>query len=154
MKFKIPPQINRLVILFILVTGLFLIIRQFLVPDTFGELGHYRAESLQDNADIPMNFSGARACLDCHEDIYALKDQDLHKKITCETCHGPGLDHINSMESKDIVVPEGRQFCGRCHAQNAARSSSIVKQVDLASHNAELDCNECHNAHQPWEMLK
>ena len=154
MKLKIPPQINRLVVLFILVTGLFLIVRQFLIPDTFGDLGHYRAASLQDNADAPVKFAGARACFDCHEDIYALKEQDVHRALTCETCHGPGLDHINSMEAKDITIPEGRQFCGRCHAQNAARPTGIVKQVDLASHNTELDCNECHNAHQPWELLK
>jgi len=154
MKIKIPPQINRLVLLFILVTGLFLIVRQFLIPDTFGDLGHYRAASLEDNSDIPLNFAGGAACFDCHEDIFDLKEQDLHSGLSCETCHGPGQAHVNSMEASDIFIPTGREYCGRCHDKNAARPTDYVMQVDVSTHNEGLDCNECHNAHQPWELLR
>ena len=154
MKIKIPPQINRLVILFIIVTGLFLIIRQFLIPDTFGDLGHYRAASLQENESAALHFAGDEACMYCHEDIFDLKNRDLHIDLACEICHGPGQSHVQSMDATDIMIPAGRDYCGRCHAVNAARPVAFVKQVDLATHNVELDCTECHNAHQPWEALK
>jgi hypothetical protein len=50
MKFYIPPQIPRLALAFGVFITLFLVLRHFLVPETFGEYDHYRAVSLIDNA--------------------------------------------------------------------------------------------------------
>jgi hypothetical protein len=154
MKHNIPPQIPRLALAFAIFISLFLVLRHFLLPDTFGQYGHYRAASLIDNAAFEIHYAGHRACLECHQDIEDLKAQDVHSSIHCEICHGPGQKHVVSGEASDILKPSGREFCGRCHQKNAARSKDAVFQVDLAKHNIGKNCVECHNPHQPWAMLK
>jgi hypothetical protein len=152
MKFYIPPQISRLALAFAIVISLFLVIRHFLVPDTFGDLGHYRAESLKDNELHMMKYSGQQACFECHQDVEDKKSTDVHSDIHCETCHGPGAKHVTTGKAEDILKPADRQFCGVCHSLNAARQKNAVFQVDLSVHNVGKSCIECHNPHQPWEM--
>jgi hypothetical protein len=152
MKFYIPPQITRLAIVFAIFISLFLLVRHFLVPDTFGEYGHYRGDALIDNALVEIHYSGQQACFECHQDVEDLKTLDVHSEIHCETCHGPGQKHVVSSDPADILKPAGREFCGLCHSKNAARRQDAVFQVDLNEHNVGKICIECHNPHQPWEM--
>ena len=152
MKYYIPPQIPRLIIAFVIFIALFLFLRSLLVPDTFGEYGHYRGASLIDNAEVEMHYAGQQACLECHPDIEDMKSQDVHSDIRCETCHGPGLKHSASGETGDILKPVGREFCGSCHSKNAAKPTNAIFQIDLTKHNIGKNCTECHNPHQPWEM--
>jgi hypothetical protein len=152
MKFYIPPQIIRLVIAFAIFISLFLFVRSMLVPETFGQYGHYRGASLIDNADHETHFAGQQACLECHQDIEDKKLTDVHLNIHCEVCHGPGQKHVLSGEATDILKPGSREFCGTCHEKNAARRQSTIVQVDLSNHNTGKNCIECHNPHQPWEM--
>jgi hypothetical protein len=154
MKLYIPPQLTRLTIAFAVFISLFLLLRHFLVPETFGQYGHYRGASLIDNAAVEIHYAGQKACMECHQDIEDLKVQDVHSGIHCEICHGPGQKHVISGEATDIFKPSGREFCGRCHSKNAARQKDAVFQVDLAIHNIGKNCVECHNPHQPWAMLK
>ena len=154
MKFYIPPQIPRLALAFAIFISLFLLLRHFLVPDTFGEYGHYRGASLVENAQPEIHYAGQKACLECHQDIEELKKQDVHSEIHCETCHGPGEKHVLSGEKVDILKPTGREFCGLCHAINAAKQISAVVQVDLNKHNVGKNCLECHNPHQPWKTIR
>ena len=154
MKLYIPPQLTRLTIAFAIFISLFLLLRHFLIPDTFGQYGHYRGASLEDNAAVEIHYAGQQACLECHQDIEDQKIQDVHSDIHCETCHGPGQKHIVSGEASDILKPAGREFCGSCHAKNAAKPKDAIFQVNLAEHNVGKNCTECHNPHQPWEMLK
>jgi nitrate/TMAO reductase-like tetraheme cytochrome c subunit len=60
---------------------------------------------------------------------------------------------VNSKVEK-ILKPTGREFCGSCHALNAAKLKSAIFQIDLYKHNIGKNCIECHNPHQPWEMKK
>jgi hypothetical protein len=154
MKFYIPPQIPRLAVAFAVFIFLFLLLRHYLVPDTFGEYGHYRGASLADNALPEIHYTGQQACFECHQDIEDLKAKDVHKEIHCETCHGPGQKHVTSGDPADIVKPTGREFCGLCHSRNAAKRNTTVFQIDLKKHNIGKNCIECHNPHQPWEMKK
>jgi hypothetical protein len=152
MKFYIPPQITRLAIAFAVFISLFLLVRRILVPDTFGEYGFYRGASLIDNADKPVHYAGQQACFDCHQDVEDLKLQDVHSEIKCETCHGPGYNHAREGDASEILKPSSREFCGSCHAKNAAKQSDAIFQVDLKEHNTGKKCIECHNPHQPWNM--
>ena len=108
MKFYIPPQLPRLALAFAIFISLFLVARHFLVPDTFGEYGHYRGASLIDNAKPELHYSGQQACFKCHQDIEDKKAQDVHSDIRCETCHGPGMKHVVSSKAVDILKPSGR----------------------------------------------
>ena len=154
MKFYIPPQLTRLAPAFAIFIVLFLALRHFLLPDTFGEYGHYRGASLIDNAQREIHYSGQQSCFECHQDIEDLKAQDVHSEIRCEACHGPGQKHVLSGESADILKTTSRESCGLCHARNAAKQKSAIFQVDLKEHYIEKKCIECHNPHQPWEMKK
>ena len=148
-----PKQLKVLLLLFACFITLFIIVRHFLVPDSFGEYGHYRADALIDIAEQELNYAGKEACIDCHSDIYEMLLTDMHAKLSCEVCHGPGLKHADSMEASDISKKSGREFCGLCHAMNPARPLDVVSQVDLNEHNIEnKNCIDCHNPHQVWEI--
>lgn len=152
MKFYIPPQLTRLAIAFAIFISLFLLVRSLLVPDTFGEYGHYRGDALIDNAAPETHFAGQDACLDCHQDIEDQKLEDVHSGIRCEACHGPGGKHVEDAEASSIIKPTSREFCAKCHTLNAARKLTTVNQIDITSHNIGKNCIECHNPHQPWTI--
>ena len=61
-----PAQINRILLLFVAFIGLFLLVRHFLVPETFGQYGHYRGNSLIDNSSREMVFADKEDCFACH----------------------------------------------------------------------------------------
>jgi hypothetical protein len=147
-----PIQIKRHLVILVILIGLFLIIRQLLIPDSFGDLGHYRANSLSDNEKFEMHYAGEESCVECHEDMGELKESDLHNNLSCETCHGPGLTHVENPDSSNFILPEGRDFCGLCHDKNPARKSQAVIQVELKEHNPDKSCTSCHNPHAPWEL--
>jgi hypothetical protein len=152
MKFYIPPQLKRLAIAFAIFIALFLILRHFLIPESFGEYGFYRGEALTDQASNAIHYSGQQACFDCHQDIEDAKKDDVHNSIRCETCHGPGQKHVESADKADIIRPAERESCGICHSKNAAKKGEVIHQVDLREHNTGKRCIECHNPHQPWKM--
>jgi hypothetical protein len=152
MKFYIPPQLSRLTIAFAIFISLFLLVRKLLIPDSFGQFGHYRGDSLTDNALVELHYAGHKACFECHQDIEDLKQADDHSGIKCETCHGPGQKHSESAEASDILKQDSREFCGLCHEKNAAKRSVTIMQINLKEHNTGKKCIECHNPHQPWKM--
>jgi hypothetical protein len=152
MKLYIPPQIPRLALAFAIFISLFLVGRHYLIPDTFGKYGPYRAAAMDDYSLLEIHYAGQKACLECHQDVEDLKAQDVHSEIHCETCHGPGQKHVESGEAADILKPTGREFCGNCHSLNAAKNKNAIIQINLKEHYTDKNCIECHNAHQPWEM--
>jgi hypothetical protein len=154
MKFYIPPQLTRLALAFAIFISLFLVLRHLLVPDTFGQYGYYRGASLIDNAQPEIHFAGQQACFECHQDIEDMKALDVHSEIHCETCHGPGQKHSEKGDTTGYVRPTGREFCGLCHARNAAKQKNAIFQINLKEHYVEKKCIECHNPHQPWELKK
>jgi hypothetical protein len=147
-----PPQIKRLLPLFVIFIGLFLLVRHFLIPESFGKYGHYRGLAIDENAAVLPHYSGKAACAECHDDMAAFLESDAHAGLSCETCHGPGLDHVNFADSVDMFKPSGREFCGLCHTKNPARNKKVITQVDLKDHYPENDCIKCHNPHKPWEV--
>jgi hypothetical protein len=147
-----PPQLKTLLPLFAGFIIIFLIIRHFLVPESFGEHGHYRFNSVAENKERPMNYAGKDACAECHDDKTAELASDVHTGLSCETCHGPGLAHYDNPDSIRLIVPKERVFCGLCHAINSSRKVKVIVQIDLKDHNIGKNCIECHNPHMPWEL--
>lgn len=154
MKFYIPPQLSRLAIAFAIFISIFILLRHFLVPKTFGQYGHYRGASLTEIAQREIHYAGQKVCFECHQDIEDLKQQDVHSEIDCETCHGPGQKHSENGDTTGLKKPVSREFCGLCHSKNPAKQTSAIFQVDLKEHNVGKLCIDCHNPHQPWEMKK
>ena len=150
-----PAQINRILLLFVAFIGLFLIVRHFLIPDSFGQYGHYRGESLNDISSRETVFADKEDCYACHDDILEKLENEMHAGLSCLICHGPGGAHVEDPQLGNINKESGREFCGRCHDINPARSTDVVFQVDILTHHTELtDCIECHNPHTLWEGLE
>ena len=66
---KIPDQVIRIAILFIVAIVALVVVRQKMIPESFGELGHYRSEAVTIAAELPIHFAGLQACVECHDDI-------------------------------------------------------------------------------------
>jgi hypothetical protein len=148
-----PPQLKTLLPLLAVFICLFLVARHFLIPESFGKYGHYRANSLDEIAALPIHYVGKSVCADCHDTESAKLESDLHKGLTCEVCHGPGSIHVEDQEKGILIKPGSREFCGTCHSLNPARKTEVIHQIDIKTHNIErVNCIDCHNPHAVWEM--
>lgn len=150
-----PAQLTRILLLFIVFIGLFLLARHFLIPESFGQYGHYRGNSLLDNESREMNYADREDCYACHSDILETLESEMHSGLSCLICHGPGSAHVEEPMLGNITKESGREFCGRCHDINPARPIDVVFQVDIKTHHTEKqDCIECHDPHKLWEVAE
>jgi hypothetical protein len=147
-KIKIPQQVIRLAILFSILIAALLIARYTFIPKTFGKYGHYRAAAVDEIKSLEINYAGAAACIDCHDDIYMLKSQSNHRGVSCEVCHGPLAKHIEAPDEFKPEAPRHRDFCPICHGYNPSRPTGFP-QIIAALHNPGKACMSCHNPHNP-----
>jgi hypothetical protein len=145
---RVPQQISRLLIVFAVAIAALLIMRRVMIPATFGQLGHYRAASIGENAARPIKYAGRGACNECHDDIVTIHSRARHQTVSCEACHGAAQAHIASGGEIKPVVPRERAFCPKCHAYDAARPTGFP-QIDPVTHNPVKRCVTCHNPHEP-----
>ena len=149
---KDVQHLIRVVIIFAAVFLGFLFVRSLLVPKSFGKLGHYRADSVDEFAAQPRYYAGADACRKCHAQQTADKAKSSHRGITCESCHGALLAHAENPKSPDKPrrpkETEMRAYCGHCHEKTLSKPAKFP-QIDLKVHNADAACNMCHQPHQP-----
>lgn len=147
-----PPQLKTLIPLFAVFIILFLVTRHFLIPESFGELGHYRADSIDEIGVLPIIYAGKAVCLECHDTEGEQLTSDAHSGLSCEVCHGPGAKHADDYEVK-MEKPGTRAFCGTCHQLNPARRIEVINQIDIKKHHPEKEnCIDCHNPHAVWEL--
>ncbi|MGD0815763.1 MAG: hypothetical protein ABSA83_19390 [Verrucomicrobiota bacterium] len=147
--FKMPPQIIRLVLLTIGIVCVYFTARFFLVPPSFGQYGHYRANALQDIASRQPFWAGKASCLECHPDHAQKLAKGEHKTLSCETCHGPGRAHVANPAEK---LPKlNISMCVRCHQISPSRPKWL-HQINIHNHYTGSVCTECHVPHQPNEV--
>ncbi len=147
-----PVQLKTLIPLFAVFILLFLVARHFLIPESFGKYGHYRADSIDEIGALPIKYAGKAACIECHEIEAELLASDAHSNLSCEVCHGPGAQHADDYEIKPVKSGT-REVCGRCHSLIAARKIEVINQIDTKEHHPEkTDCIDCHNPHAVWEI--
>lgn len=148
-----PPQLKTLLPLLVVFIFLFVVARHFLIPESFGKYGHYRANSMEDNAELPIRYAGKTICIDCHDTEATLLASDAHAGLSCEICHGPGVLHADDPEKNPLLKPGTRAFCGKCHSINPARRTEVIHQIDIKTHNIDREnCIDCHNPHAVWEL--
>lgn len=155
-RFKDIGHLLRFACLFVLAFAVFLVIRHFVVPKSFGEYGHYRGAAIAEIAAKPVKFVGHQNygnCETCHSDILAAKKTGKHAGVNCEACHGPLQTHLDAM-TKDgapqITLPklDTAVLCIRCHAASAAKPKDFP-QVDADQHAGGVPCETCHQPHSP-----
>lgn len=166
---KSTSHVWRIFTALIAVMALAFFARWLLLPESFGELGHYRADSLQEIMSLELVHQGRQVCGDCHAEIYELHKKDIHFAVQCEDCHGPGNLHVKYHQTTDHSISENQarmpkeytlEGCLFCHRKLAARPRSFA-QIDPVEHyeflhvtDSETPCIECHSPHEPLFLLK
>ncbi len=146
--FRDSEHLLRFALLFAIVFVLFLVVRHFVVPRSFGEYGHYRGAAIAEIAARPIHFAGQSACETCHTDIAATKKAGMHAGVHCEACHGPLASHAANPASVQPPKLDTAVLCVRCHAASAAKPKNFP-QVAAAQHSGGLACETCHHPHSP-----
>jgi ribosomal protein S27AE len=144
----VPQQVPRLIVVFGLLAAGLLVARRFLVPETFGERGHYRAAAVDTIITHKKKYAGHQECALCHGSIQQKRLASNHRGVACETCHGPGAAHAANPVDTKPTIPRQREFCQRCHAYNPSRPTGFP-QIDPVAHNPLKPCMTCHDPHAP-----
>ena len=176
-------HIKRIFALLFITAILGLVIRQLLLPDTFGTLGHYRTASLKDILNLEQVFQSKDACAQCHDDICAIHQKDVHYGVQCENCHGSANTHIAGIlkfleQSNQKPTASGRypkealnavprelvkmpkeytlEGCLYCHRKLDSRPRDFA-QIDPKEHFKAVHVTDgsirCVECHSPHEPL-
>src|ERR1019366_609523 len=146
--FKDAGHLFRFAGLFVLAFAVFLVVRYFVVPKSFGQYGHYRGAAIAEIAAHPVKFAGHDTCESCHVDVADVKAKGKHAHVSCEACHGPQIKHAIANDPSTVkpVLPDTATLCARCHTASAAKPKSFP-QVEPADHSTGLPCETCHKPH-------
>lgn len=148
-RFQDSEHLLRVVLAFALGTLVFVLARTFLVPRSFGEYGHYRANAIAEIAAKPVVFAGHQTCETCHVDIQELKTKGKHATVNCEGCHGALAKHAEDPGAIQPPKLDTAKLCVRCHEVNGARPQNFPQIVAKDHNSAELPCQTCHQPHSP-----
>ena len=146
--FKDAGHLFRFAGLFVLAFLVFLVVRHFVVPKSFGQYGHYRGAAIGEIAARPAKYAGHESCESCHADVLDVKKAGKHAHVNCEACHGPLAKHADDPASVTPVLPDTAVLCARCHAASAAKPKGFP-QVAPEDHSMGLACETCHKPHSP-----
>jgi hypothetical protein len=146
--FGIRGQVIRLLALFAVVIVALLFVRRQFVPESFGDIGHYRANVVPVIASQEIRYAGLQACSECHSDEAEIKNASYHRGLTCEGCHEAAADHVEDPTEVRPVTPTGRSICLRCHDYLGARPTGFP-QILESIHNPMEACATCHDPHDP-----
>lgn len=148
MNFKDAGHLFRMASLFVVGVLVFLVVRSFMVPRTFGQYGHFRGNALAEIKARPVSYAGHQTCEACHTDILDVKQKGKHTHVACESCHGPLARHADDPTSLMPEKLDNKILCVRCHEANSAKPKNFPQVVSV-DHSAGLACNECHKPHSP-----
>ena len=148
-RLKDSAHLVMLVVVFFAALAVFLLLRQSVVPKSFGVYGHFRADSLKDNRMKPISYAGQETCAACHDDVAGVRSKGAHHGVSCEICHGPQAAHADDPSSGKPPKPQDvKALCVNCHEADTAKPRKFP-QVVPADHSGGAACNECHQPHSP-----
>ena len=153
---KIPlakQAVFRVGLALFIVIVLFAIAMQLAIPDSFGEYGRFRGDSIAENVSQDAIFaSGNEACATCHSGVSQVVSSANHGQMDCQTCHGPAAAHTKNPGSVQPKVEQPTELCIGCHAETQGRLELATVKPEL--HSGGLDCLKCHNPHEPWAKIR
>ncbi len=147
-------HVFRVLLVLLLVLIVVVVGRSFLVPNTFGDYGHYRYANVSEQmAARPPLHGGARSCADCHDDRSQALAKGSHAKVSCEVCHGPLGRHVKDGDVvAKMAVDRSPRLCGYCHRKidgRPAKFPQVVFEKHVSGPLGERGCLDCHDPHSP-----
>ncbi len=120
--------------------------------------------SLQAETPQGAEYVGSQVCSSCHEEVANQFIRSVHARLDsfelsgsvtgCESCHGPGSVHVESLDKEDIFTFENATVsavednCLSCH------SSRVGMYWPFGEHSlAGVTCLNCHKIHQSRPSL-
>ncbi len=172
-------HLQILLVLIVLVGAVAWFIRSKMIPLSYGQLGAYRAEALNEIAAQPSKLQSDATCLQCHEDVQEERADSPHVAVHCMHCHGIGQNHVAQARSAaksrelvvspaeewdgdfatmiDLFITEDRATCLACH-QEVVGMPETFRKINVKEHLGEQEaedvgsanvCFECHSGHSP-----
>jgi DmsE family decaheme c-type cytochrome len=109
----------------------------------------------------PAEYVTSSTCQGCHEDIFNAFQKNPHQVVetdkkrgwetkSCESCHGPGSKHAESMAAADIVQPaklkpaETDKRCLTCHLNQPTHAG----RINSSHARNQVSCTACHSIHK------
>ncbi len=157
-------HVIKIAVVFLIIAGFVYPIRWLLTPKSFGDLGHYRADAIgEEAAKVPRHGTNI-SCLKCHEYEFDNLLSGHHKTLSCEFCHGTYADHVKGdQKTANLDIKQGKEInalCLRCHNNEiVARPKSMIKTIVMPDHlrdqmvNEKHTCNQCHYVHDPLKYI-
>ncbi len=103
---------------------------------------------LSDDGDATNNQDGLEGLVGTFEE----------QGVSCEQCHGPGVDHVSSGAA--LTTDDSDQFCGTCHNRGGVNADIPVSGEFIRHHEQYNEyansahsttgitgCNDCHDPH-------
>lgn len=92
-------------------------------------------------------------CMTCHKAYVEHHHSNIHREQSCETCHGPGSEHIRTRGKepglirsfKSMAPAEAAEVCLQCHEKNACEPGALWRTSAHA--HAGVSCTDCHTGH-------
>jgi DmsE family decaheme c-type cytochrome len=109
----------------------------------------------------PKEYVGSQTCQMCHEDLFNAFQKNPHHLVetdkkfhhtsqACESCHGPGSKHAESMNAADIINPAKLKpaatdhLCLSCHL-NETTHVGVIRNSHAKN---QVSCLSCHSMHK------
>jgi DmsE family decaheme c-type cytochrome len=118
-------------------------------------------------APVQKTYVGSDTCMPCHEEIHTAFAKNPHQVVeagkqrkkwanqACESCHGPGSVHAETVDAADILQPAklkpaaANQICLSCHLNQKTNTG----RMQGGHGRNEVACTSCHSVHgaqQGW----
>ena len=145
---RVPDALLRLVFMFAVVIVGTIVVVKVIIPPHMKDVAIQHAETIRVENAKPIQFAGAVACTECHDELVAQKRKGYHRDLSCETCHGPAAAHTQDPDNVKPPAPRDRKFCPVCHTFNPSRPRGFP-MINPVAHNPMKACITCHNPHDP-----
>jgi len=111
-------------------------------------------------------YVGTEVCAMCHEDTAKAFATSPHEAVNrsdrhgfegkaCESCHGPGSKHVQTLSAADIRNPakiapaEVDRICLTCHRNQP----SAAGRIEASHAQNSIPCISCHSIHGPQPLV-
>ena len=145
---KIPEQALRILTLFIVLTAVLFVVRQFIIPPELKDTDLQKISSMEREAAREVKYAGTHICGECHEKEKNIKKSGYHRDLSCESCHSAAQKHTENPTEVKPSSPRKRDYCSYCHTYNSSRPTGFP-QINPHTHNPMRPCITCHNPHNP-----